>query len=60
MRFGLESLFIFGKFSGFYYTSGVLGQFWQNLFTVISGKLTVTNYLKQNDFDYSNPCSPRK
>jgi len=50
MRFRL----FFGKFSVFCCTSGVLSQFWRNFFTVISGKLTVTNYLKQNDFDYSN------
>jgi len=50
MRFGLQDVFIFGKFSDFCYTSGAPSQFWRNLFTVISGKLTVTNYLKQKCF----------
>jgi len=60
MRFGFGCVFIFGIFFVFCDTSGVLSQFWRNLFTVISGKLTVKNYLKQNDFDYSNPCNLRK
>jgi len=57
MRFGHEDLFIFGKFPILCYTSVVLSQFLRNLFTIISGKLTITNYLKLNDFDYPNPCT---
>jgi len=43
----------------FFYKSCVLSQFWQNLFTIISGKLTITIYLKLNDFDYPNPSYHR-
>jgi len=60
MRFGLKSLFVFGNYSVFCYTYDELSQFWRNLLTVIGGKLTITNYCKQNDFDYPNPCNHRK
>jgi len=55
MTFGLENLFIFGKFSYFYHTSRLStqnGEICLQKYPPISGNLSIANYLKQNAIDY--------
>jgi len=55
MTFGIENLFIFGKFSDFYHTSRLStqnGEICLQNYLPISGNLSITNYLKQNAIDY--------
>jgi len=55
MTFGLENLFIFGKFSDFYYRSPLFTQndeFCLQKYPQISDEVSITNHLKQNAIDY--------
>jgi len=55
VTFGLENLFIFGKVSDFCYTSRLSaqnGEICLQKYPPTSGKVSITNYLKQNAFDY--------
>jgi len=51
MTFGHENLFIFGKFSEFYYTSRLSnqnGEICLQKYPPISGKVSITNYFLKN------------
>jgi len=57
MTFGLEYLFIFGKFCDSHYTSrfsSLTGEICLQKYLPISGQLSITNQLKQNVIDYQN------
>jgi len=57
MTFGLENLFIFGKFSESYHTSRLSTQndeICLQKYPPISGNLSITKYLKQNTIDYKS------